>query len=62
MDLKVNGAVYLEGEVPDGLDHLLAPGVRLLFGATRIIRSPPSTPYFTIRDTTWEESKPEREM
>ena len=33
MDLEVNGAVYLEGEVPDGLDHLLASGVRLLFGA-----------------------------
>ena len=33
VDLEAYEAVYLVREVPDGLDHLLAPGVRLLFGA-----------------------------
>jgi hypothetical protein len=33
VDLQINGAVYLAGEVPDGLHRQLAACVQLNFGA-----------------------------
>ena len=63
MDLEESTERSIWPRDPNGLHSLAHWRVSgSTSGRMRMIRSPPSIPYFTIRDTIWEESKPERDM